>query len=166
MTKSLIALMLAGLLVSGCATRLNPFNWFGNSRAVELPEGQVNPLLPARSRSAFARPEEVYAGVPIDTVETLNIERTVSGAIVHATGIAARQGAYAAQLTPADPDQIVDENGVMTFTFDVIYPRAATPVGGPQTRRVEVARTLSTDVLEQVRTIQVIAARNARESRR
>jgi hypothetical protein len=163
--KPIVALTLAALVLSGCSTRLNPFNWFGGSEEVVVEEGEVNPLIPQRRGGIFQRPDAVYAGVPIEDVTSLRIERTRSGAIILAEGIAARQGPYQVQLTPTNPeDEPVD--GVLSYTFDVIYPRLFSDVGPEATRRVTVARAIGNDELEDVRVIRVIGARNSRESRR
>jgi len=164
--KPIFALMLATLVLAGCNTRLNPFNWFGNSREVAVDnQGEVNPLVPSERRGIFARPEYEYPGVPIDTVTEIRIERTRSGAIILANGIAERQGPYEIQLTPANiDDEPVD--GVLTYSCDIIYPDFDTIVGSEATRRVTAARSISNETLEQTQTILVTGARNAQEVRR
>ncbi|QBF32107.1 hypothetical protein [Thalassococcus sp. S3] len=168
MTKPLLALLLASFVLSSCGTRLNPLNWFGNSREVRTsaPQQEVNPLLPQETGSGmFDRPDDVYPGIPIDRITELTVEPVPSGAIVRATGIAARQGAYLVQLTPQTEDG-PDENGVMSYTFDVVYPVAGTPVGTEFSRRVSVAQSLSNEDLSRISVIRVVARDNARETRR
>lgn len=162
--KPILALTLATLVLAGCNSRLNPFNWFGNSREVAVSE-DVNPLVPREREGFFGDRDETYPGVPIDTVTEITIERTRSGAIILAKGVAARQGPYEVQLTPANiDDEPVD--GVLSYSFDIIYPNFNTAVGSEATRRVTAARSISNNTLEQTRTIRVNGARNAQEIRR
>jgi hypothetical protein len=166
MRATVTGLLAAALLVSGCATirdsRLNPVNWFGRSAEVAVrAETDRNPLLPRRG--AFARPEDVYQGEPIDRITALTIEPLPGGAVLRATGVAARQGPYDVQLTPVEAAS-TDE--ILTFTFDRRLPRRGTPMGPEQTREVTVAAHLTDLELAGVRAIRVIAARNARELRR
>ncbi len=164
MRRSVTVLVLAATLLAGCATvresRLNPFNWFGRSVPVEA-AGDTNPLIP--QRRAFARPEDVYRGVPIDQITELRVEPMPGGAIVTATGLAARQGPYEVRLVPlGDPDRA----DLRAYSFNVIYPAYRTAVGPARSREVTVATFLSDGELETVRMIRVQGARNARESRR
>lgn len=164
--KPLLILTLAAMVLAGCNSRLNPLNWFGNSREVAVADsGATNPLVPSERRGILSRPEAVYEGVPIQSVTELRIERTRSGAIILVEGIAARQGPYEVQLTPANiDDEPVD--GVLTYSFDVIYPSFNTVVGSEATRRVTAARSISNVILEQTRVVRVLGASNAREIRR
>jgi hypothetical protein len=165
MRASVTGLLAVTLLVAGCATvrdsRLNPFNWFGPSREVVTVAEDVNPLIPRRS--AFARPERVYQGTPIDRVTDVTIEALPGGAVLRASGVAARQGPYAVQLTPVEE---ASTGEVLVFSFDRLLPRRGTPAGPEQTRVAEVATHLSDLDLQGVQVIRVIAARNARELRR
>ena len=164
--KPVLALTLAALVLTGCGTirdsRLNPFNWFGNSREVEVTDVEVNPLIPGERRGIFSRPDAVYRGVPIDQVLELQIDRTRSGAIIVARGLAARQGPYQVQLRPETEDG-VPVDGVLTYYFDVVYPGYNTDVGPEQTRRVTVAQSISNQTLSETRVVRVIGAQNARE---
>ena len=85
-------------------------------------------------------------------------------AIVTATGIASRQGAFGAELRPTSED-LVPENGVLTFDFVVAYPEYRTSTGSEQSRRVVVGYDLSRQDLEGVRSIRVVGQTNALESR-
>lgn len=168
--KPVLALALAALVLTGCGTvresRLNPFNWFGGSREVAaVSAGEVNPLIPANESSVLRRPEQVYAGVPIEEILELQIDRTRSGAIIVVRGLAARQGPYEVQLTPLDEDE-KPQDGVLSYSFDVIYPAGTTNVGPEQTRIVTVARSIGNQTLEETRVVRVVGARNAREVRR
>ncbi len=162
--KPFLALTLATLVLTGCNSRLNPVNWFGDSSETAVSD-TFNPLVPEEREGFFGSRDDSYPGVPIDTVTEVTIERTRSGAIVLAKGVAARQGPYQVQLTPANIDDEPVE-GVLSYSFDIIYPNFNTAVGSEATRRVTAARSISNDTLEQTRTIRVNGARNAREIRR
>ncbi len=130
-TKPILILTVSAVLLAGCNSRLNPVNWFGNSQEVEVTEeGEVNPLVPEQREGIFARPEEGYQGVPIEQVTDLRIDRTRTGAIIVVEGVAARQGPFEVRLVPATvDDEPVD--GVLAYSFDVIYPGFNTAVGAP-----------------------------------
>lgn len=170
MRKSLTVLLFACLVVSSCGwrdSRLNPGNWFGSSQpvAAEAPE-EVNPLLPkATGAGLFKRPEAVDASVLITQITELEVERIPTGAIVRATGLASRLGAYNVFLRRETPSG-APENGVLEYSFRASYPNNPSPQGTELARRVVVARTLNHKALEGVRVIRVTAAQNARESRR
>jgi hypothetical protein len=97
----------------------------------------------------------------------MRVERTPTGAIVYATGIAARQGAYGVELRldEADRDERT-KDATLDFTFRAIYPGYRTPVGSDRTRTLRAAVSLSRQQLAGVRSIRVVAEQNARESRR
>ena len=153
MRASVTGLLAVTLVVAGCATvrdsRLNPFNWFDPSREVAVAAGDVNPLLPRRG--AF------------DRITDLTIEPLPGGAVLRASGVAARQGPFAVQLTPVEEASTEE---VLVFSFDRLLPGRGTPVGPEQTRVAEVATHLTDLDLQGVRVIRVVAARNARELRR
>ncbi|MBO6777040.1 MAG: hypothetical protein JJ897_16380 [Marinibacterium sp.] len=169
MVRAVILLLVASLALSACGwrdSRLNPGNWFGRSQPVEI-EGEAvptNPLLP-NNASILSRPEAQDRHVQIYSVSELAIERTSSGAIIRAEGTARVQGAYAARLKPAsETGEPVD--GVMTYSFEVLYPENPRPVGTEISRRVIVARSLTHQDLSAIRVIRVTSETNAREARR
>jgi hypothetical protein len=171
MHKSLTVLLTAGLLLTGCGwsnSGANPKNWFGGSSevAADVNAGEINPLIPKKKNSILNKkevPEDI--GVPIAQIAQLRIERTPSGAIIQATGIGAREGAYGARLVPDTPNETA-ENGVLSYTFRVYYPQGTTAFGTERTRRVDVARSVSSQQMDGVRSIRVSGTENARESRR
>lgn len=171
MRTHLAAVIVTGLVVSGCGfgqSRLNPVNWFGKSTEIDQPvvdEGTVNPLMPEeRNRNGLlSGPEAVDNSVLIQSVSDLRIEPTSSGAIVYAQGRSARQGAYSATLRPRPSES---GNGVLTLEFRVLYPNEPTSAGTEVTRTVHAAQTLSVDELAALSKIRVVAAQNARETRR
>ena len=173
MMKPLSVLLVAGLILSGCGgwsnSRVNPRNWFGSSRPVPVEAAvpaETNPLMPARGgRGLFSRPAPVDSSLPIAKVTELRIDPTPSGAIVSAVGVASRQGPYATELRPVTTEEEAAD-GVMSFSFRVVYPQEATVVGSELSRTVHDAYTLSSQRLRGVRVIRVAGRENALESRR
>lgn len=170
MRISLAILLVSSLALASCGwrdSRVNPRNWFGKSQAVavETEQGAVNPLIPARRRGVFARPEPEDLSVPIASVTELSVEPTNTGAIIVATGVAERQGPYEVRLVP-DSDDLTPQDGVLSFSFRVLYPRTGSAAGSEFTRTVRDGYSISSADLEGVRAIRVSAAGNALETRR
>ncbi|UXX83402.1 hypothetical protein [Roseovarius pelagicus] len=151
----------------------NPGNWFGRSRverraaraaASETPQ-EVNPLIPEQRDSIFRRKsdEEKYAGTPIHTVTDLVIERSSGGAIVRATGVSMRQGAFDVRLKSQNDGE--PQNGVMTYMLEAVQPTNL-PQGTQRSRTVNAAIFISDQTLNEVRTIRVAGLTNARTSAR
>lgn len=154
MLRPLPLLLAAALAATGCArlaeSRINPLNWFGGSRPVAAQAGHV-PLVPEGQGGTYDLRQ------PIAQVTDMAIERTDSGAILRATGLAPAQGYHNAQLV-----LVGRENGVLTYEFRVAPPPA--PTGGPQA--ITVARTLNAGDLAGITAVRVLAQANAREARR
>ena len=172
MSKTVSLLLAATLSLSACGairdSRVNPFNWFGQSQPASVaPKEQTNPLIPTRAGLfGNARAEEqIYSGTPFDQVSNLTVERIPGGAIIRATGLAARQGSYDVRLTPVNEDEEAVE-GVLAYRLERILPDRRTNVGTQPTREVVAARRVTDQTLRGVRVIRVEAARNAVESRR
>jgi hypothetical protein len=124
----------------------------------------VKPLIP-QSSGLFGNRNKgpaAYVGQPFDEITNLTIERVAGGAIVRATGLAARQGIYAVQLTP--DETAVD--GVLTYRLEGVEPDKNTAVGSPATREVTAARKVTDQNLIGVRSIRVEGLRNAQVARR
>lgn len=171
MRKSLVLILAGTLILSGCGgwrdSRINPGNWFGKSRSAPIAETTatevVNPLIPQeRRKSIFARAEKEDLSVPVATISDLRVEPTPNGAIIYATAIASRQGAYEVELRQ-EPDAAED---TLEYTLRVVYPEASTPSGSVHSRTVQAAVTLSEQDLRGIRTIRVNGTENARETRR
>lgn len=170
----LFALMIASLALGACGfvrdSAINPANWFGRSTSVAVQAADttaVNPLIPTRT-GLFARrdaAEAIYNGEPFDEITSLTIERVQGGAIIRATGLAARQGVYSVRLTPETEDE-TPVGGVLTYRLEGVAPDQATPVGGRATREVTAARKITDQMLAGVRTIRVEGLRNAQVARR
>ena len=160
-TPALPLMLCATLSLSACATisnsRFNPLNWFGNSTAVATAPGQeLRPLLPEGTQVG-----EIDRRGLIDSISEMRIDRTANGALVRATGEAATQGQFNAQLVPTG-----FANGTLTLAFRVEVPAGAQAGGSSATRQITAARALSFDDLAGVNRVQVQAARNARVASR
>lgn len=172
MRKPILVLMAASLVLAGCggwgSSRANPRNWFGNSREVadQIPtDGEaVNPLIPKKS-AIGKRPQKADTSVEITTVTELQVDRTPTGAIIYATGITARQGAYNVALVPNLPTQD-SKTTTLSLSFRVTYPNDPTPIGSDHSRKVTAAYTLSNHDLANVNLIRVEGETNVRETRR
>ncbi|MFN3644713.1 MAG: hypothetical protein ACK4TB_17520 [Gemmobacter sp.] len=153
MSRTLVAILAATLVVAGCATvrdsRVNPFNWFGRSaeaRAV------------ARAPAARVDPRQ-----PIAQVTELAVEPTPGGAIIRATGLPPTQGHWDAALVLERPEEGASE---LVYRFLVQPPRVPRPAGTPMSREVTVALFASNIRLEGVRRITVTGDANARSVNR
>ena len=170
LSRNLLLALTATLALAACGqSRLNPMNW-GSSKRVDVQQpadGGVNTLLPKRTTFSLRDDDEDEDNrVLVSDVTQMRVEQTPSGAIVYATGVAARQGAYSAELRPLGEKAEPDENGVLTLDFVVAYPSQNTPVGGTSLRQVHTARSLSKQTLETTKLIRVGGANGARETRR
>ena len=178
MTRPATRMITLGLLVAtmglgACSgwrdSGANPSNWFGRSRAAEVsPEAvatDVNPLLPESAADFIAGNQKAVEGVTIDQIVSLEIERTIEGAIIRVAGLATREGAYDARLIPDTIDE-EPEDGVLAYRFVVKYPVEGTPRGTEATRTISVARSVTSQHLDAARVIRVTGTQNARESRR
>ncbi|MEM8577091.1 MAG: hypothetical protein AAGF60_04510 [Pseudomonadota bacterium] len=172
MIRLVLVLAALSLTLSACGfrdSRVNPLNWFGNSRSepvqVQAPE-DVNPLIPTRTglfqrqRAEAAR----YQGTPVDAVTDLRVERVPGGAIIRATGVAREQGLFEVRLTPENDGDAVD--GVLSYRLEARRPEAVRPGGPEATRRVTAAVSVTDQDLRGVRVIRVVGVENARTSRR
>ena len=172
MRKTLPLLLATTLALGGCAavrdSRVNPFNWFGQSRSEPVATAQsTNPLIP-RGNSLFSlrRPAEtVYEGLPFEQVTDLTIERVPGGAIIRATGLAARQGIYNVRLTPENEEEL-PVDGTLTYRLEGVRPAQPTPVGAIPTREVIAARRVTDQQLAGVSRIRVEGQLNAQVARR
>ena len=158
MRHTLTLILCLGLVLTGCArlaeSRLNPLNWFGRSAPVvaTTADGQIQPLVPPGQAAA-----EDTRGV-INQIVDLQIEQTSSGAIVRATGLAATQGFYSAELVLAS-----SADGNVVYDFRVAAPAGFEAIGTEASRRITVALELSVAELAGLRSVTVRGAQNARE---
>ncbi|KZZ28606.1 hypothetical protein A3753_28675, partial [Sulfitobacter sp. HI0082] len=108
---------------------------------------------------------DTYEGRPFEQITDLTIEPVPGGAILRATGLAARQGIYAVQLTPATIDE-TPVDGVLSYRLEGVRPDKPTPQGSRPTREVIAGRRLTDQMLAGVREIRVEGQMNALVSRR
>jgi hypothetical protein len=174
MRKTLSILLISTLTLTACGSvresRVNPFNWFGQAQSEPVQtKKNTNPLIPEkRGVGLFAGLREknnLYVGIPFEQVTNLTIERVPGGAIIRATGLAARQGYYAVQLTPANEDEL-PVDGVLTYRLEGVRPNKNTAVGTVPTREVIAGRQLTDQEMAGVRSIRVEGQLNALVSRR
>lgn len=166
MRHTLSLILGLGLLLPGCArladSRFNPLNWFGGSTPVASvqADGTPRPLLPEGGGGTVAD-----ARATIDQILDVQIERTTSGAILRATGLAATQGFYNAELVLV-PVQSGSDTGDITYEFRVAAPAGFEAIGTEASRRITVALTLSAAELAGIRSITVQGLQNGRTTRR
>lgn len=168
--------LMASLTLSACGvirdSRVNPFNWFGNSRSQPIERdsrAETNPLIPVNERGGLFRSlratVQEYQGSPVDQVSALVIERVPGGAIVRATGISSYDGPYGVKLTPTTEDaEPVD--GVLTYRLEAERPRELRRTTSTRVRTVNAGVYLSDRELRDVRVIRVEGVRNAQTTTR
>ena len=173
MRISIAVLLITGITLSGCnswqGSRANPSNWFGKSKDTETTAvanaGQVNPLIPQNSDTGLfsksSGPEEDFS-LPVASVTELRIEKTPSGAIIYASGLASRQGAHDVRLKLNEDT----EANTLEYSFRVVYPEYPTPIGSETSRTIRVATSLTHQSLAGIKVIRVSSEGNARETRR
>lgn len=173
MRTALTVLLLSTLTLTACQSRLNPFNWFGTDREVQavkdaVDAGEANPLVPSSStekNGIFSKkPEPVYAGTLLSVVESVKVYRIPEGAMIEVVGQSNVHGVHSLKLDPQNDGAPV--SGVLTYNLLGVHPKGGYTGGPEQSRQVTVAHVLTQQQLEGVRTIRVVAAQNARETRR
>ena len=168
--------LVATLTLSACGvvrdSRINPFNWFGNSRSVPIERdsrAETNPLIPQNERGGLFRSVrdsvEVYTGTPVDQVTDLTIERVPGGAIIRASGISAYDGPYQVRLTPAT-DNAEPVDGVLTYRLEAALPSRLRRVTSERVRTVTAGVRVTDKDLSQVRVVRVEGERNAQTTTR
>ncbi|WP_296763569.1 hypothetical protein [Sediminimonas sp.] len=166
MRRPITLFVVAALTLSACGTvresRLNPFNWFGQSRSESVERVQeTNPLIPQRA----ARKQRRDAPVPgplIARVTDMTVDRVPGGAVIKAEGLAASAGAFDVVLVARDNADAAK----LSYEMRARLPARA-PRGGPETgRRVVAAASVTDQKLQGIRTIEVIGQDNLRSVRR
>jgi hypothetical protein len=144
------------LSLAGCDTisnsKLNPFNWFGQSEEAPAVVPETASGIPNDPRQLVAQ------------VLSLEVATAPGGAIVRANGLPPTQGWWKAELVAENNGEPVD--GVLTYRFVVAQPIGNKPVSTPQSREVTAAAFLSNIALEGIRRIVVTGAGNSRTSSR
>lgn len=150
-----LCLVLTTMALADCGrlrdSRINPFNWFGHSRATA-------------ATAALAPGEAADGRQLISQVTALEVTHMPTGAIVRATGLPPTQGWWKAELV-AD-NHAIPVDGVMTYRFLVFQPEDITDTSTPQSREISAAAYISTVKLAEVTRIVVQGETNSRESGR
>lgn len=171
--QKMIRVVLMGTLVaftlSGCTriseSRLNPFNWFGPSQDIAVADatgdgGQVQaerrPLVPEGRMTVVTDARPLVA-----SITSLSVDRTPSGAIVRATGLAPTVGYFNAQLVNRGVT-----NGVLLLEFRAQAPAGFQPEGRASVRQITAAYVIDASDLAGIRSVRVQAANNARSAQR
>ncbi len=152
MRTPIAALLLGTLVLTGCATKLNPFNWFKRGSTQETLTELPDPTVIIDPRGL------------VQQVVSMSVEKTPGGAIIRATGLPPTQGYWDAELIAENDEKPV--KGVLTYQFRIEEPIDFQPVSTPQSREVVVARFVSNIKLQGVSQIRVVGAKNARSTRR
>lgn len=160
MIRPLTLLLVASVAVSGCSrisnSKINPMNWFGSKSetAVVYEQGQAPALVPANGSDTFDAREL------IDTISVVDLARTPSGAILRATGVAATQGAFNAELV-----LVGTEGTTATYEFRVEAAPGLQVQGASATREITAAEVITALELKSLRTFVVKGARNSKSAR-
>ncbi|MCY4335141.1 MAG: hypothetical protein OXC60_10770 [Litoreibacter sp.] len=140
MQKSILIILTTGMVLASCGrvaeSRLNPFNWFGQSER-----------------------ETVVADAPIaqerrplmTDIVSLNVERTPSGAIIKAVGLPPTQGFWDAELVRVE----TEDPSIALYDFRVTPPLRRSAVSTQASREVIVATSLNNIALQTIRQIVV-----------
>jgi hypothetical protein len=146
MRKPMLAAMVLVLGLGACGTvrdsRLNPLNWFGNSRSEAAVAGPVGD-----GRLLVAQ------------VAQFSVEPATGGAILRATGLPPTIGWWDGELVLDDDASTPD---MLAYRFVIRAPSTPRPVVTQTAREVTVARFVSNFRLEGVRRITVTGEGNAR----
>jgi len=147
--------------LSGCArisdSRINPLNWFGQStQAPVTANGDIRPLVREGRRTIT-----VDGRTLVQSVSSLRVDRSPTGAIVSAVGIAPTQGYFNAELVSRGV-----ENGVLLLEFRAQAPTAFNVPGTDRSRQITAAYDISSGELAGIRSVRVQSASNARTAAR
>jgi hypothetical protein len=160
------ALMVSALVLGGCGavseSRFNPLNWFGRAQVDPVQTAEVNPLIPTGRGGVSllgGRNTEIPAGPLVDQVTDLTVEPIAGGALIRATALSDRIGAFNVTLEAVNDGLPVD--GVLSFELRAYTAPAGNVPTTERARSHTAAIRVSDRNLEAVRTIRVTAARNA-----
>lgn len=154
-TLALIALLTTPACARIAESRLNPLNLFkGSGETPRDANGNVVPLIAPGTQVA-----PVDSRGLIGTVDAVELIRTPNGAIVRATGRAAGQGGFNAQLVP-----VSNAGGVLRMAFRIAMPQVQP--AGARAQQITVARVIPARELAGITSIQVQGAQNVQTVRR
>ncbi len=148
-TRTIAALVALGLL-AGCAglsnSRINPLNWF-------KPRD--------KTYASFSIEKPADPRPLIEMIVDMHIEKLPSGALVRATGRAATQGYWLAELVVNE----VDEKGILVIDFRAVPAAAGAAVSTPRSREITAAVSLRADTLASAKRIILRGAQNEKSAR-
>jgi len=155
MKTPLALLLITTLVLAGCGgfrdSRINPRNWFGESRA------EARPDLGPTSAVTDNRPL-------VPQVSALSIERTSSGAIVRAEAVMPSAGWWDPQLVAENAGRA--PGGVLTFRFVAAPPQTPVFVPSPAARTITAVVALTQAQVDTTSEVVVVGAENSRRARR
>jgi len=154
MKRAVVSLLVVAVTVSACGSirdsRMNPRNWFGESR-VEAPTlGPTSDVVDNRAL--------------VGHISGLTIESTSSGAIVRAVGVTPSAGWWDPELVPENFGRPVD--GVLTFRFLAAAPQEPTAGTSEAARTITAVYALTQAQLDVTSSLVVTGADNSRRARR
>mgnify|MGYP003645691624 CR=1 FL=1 len=148
MNFRIVILLLVVLGLAGCASRLNPMNWFGGDREQRIAVVETEAEVDGRSL--------------VTEIVSLDVVPNPGGAVISAMGLPPRQGYWEADLV-----EISRENGELVFEFRVYQPAEPdTRVSTQRSREILAGTALSRFDLAGIRTVTVIGQQNRRTVRR
>lgn len=144
----IVIALLVVLGLAGCASRLNPLNWFGGDREQRI--------------AVVETAEEVDGRSLVAEIVSLDVVPNPGGAVISAMGLPPRQGYWEADLV-----EIGRDNGELVFEFRVYQPvDPDTRVSTRRSREVLAGTALSRFDLAGIRSVTVIGQQNRRTVRR
>ena len=157
MRTPVVLLLTATLALSACQSRWNPANWWDTDGAAAAAD--VNPLIPEQTedgRSFFTTQEEqVYRGLPIDKVTSVEVHRVTEGRLIMAIGVSSVHGTSDVRLILPETGAL--DGGVLTLELLGRPPIEPVVGGSDQTREVTTAVVLTDQEMAGVRTVRVKA---------
>ena len=156
MRLPLFAALAAVALLTGCASRLNPVNWFGT------PKSEVAATTLAPEGGYPVKPEDRRPLVK--SIASMSVDPMPGGVILLATGLPPTQGWWDTDLVAENGGEPI--NGVLSYSFVLMPPFQPTPVATQPSREVRAARFVPESELRDVRQITVRGLDNQISRRR
>ena len=135
---------------------LNPFNWFGGRGAPSRDAAGTPSLAPARGYVQIVDTRPL-----IDQITALAAEKTASGVILRATGLAPSEGYHSADLVAVASAN----SGELVFEFRARPPANVARIGPTRLRELVAGVHLTRAQLIGIRIVRVVAGRNSRSIR-
>ena len=135
---------------------LNPFNWFGGGNATPGADDRALSLAPARGYA-----QAVDTRPLISQITALSADKTASGVIIRATGLAPAQGYHSAGLVAVASPNARE----LVFEFRARPPQRTARIGPVRLRELVAGVHLTRAQLVGIRTVRIIAGQNSRTVR-